>query len=42
MVFSAAFFVFISIGFGGLIDDLRENALAITKKKPDEDIDNKN
>jgi hypothetical protein len=41
MVFSAAFFVFISIGFGSLIDDLRENALAITKKKPEEDIDNK-
>ena len=39
MVFSSAFFVFISIGFGGLIDDLRKNALAITKKKPDEDID---
>ena len=37
MVFSAAFFVFISIGFGSLIDDLRENALAITKK-PEEDI----
>ena len=38
MVFSAAFFVFISIGFGSLIEDLKENALAITKKKPEEDI----
>ena len=42
MVFSAAFFVFISIGFEGLIEDLRKNALGITKKKSENDIDNEN
>ena len=42
MVFSAAFFVFVSIGFGNLIDDLRKNALTITKKKSENDIDNEN